>query len=71
MPWKTFRGFGLSALTSLAFGFPSLVMTNSFPAATHSSNADKCAFASRIVTDRPVPVGASRNTDGSEILEAL
>ena len=41
MPMKTFRGFVAVTLTSFALGCPSLVMVNSCPAATHSSNAEK------------------------------
>ena len=48
MPVKTFRGWTATALTSLAFGFPSLVMVTSVPPATNSNKADRCALAARM-----------------------
>lgn len=73
MPAKTFLGLVATALTNLAFGFPSLVMVTSVPPATNSSNADRCAFAERMLMTGPIPgmAATSRITIGSDAFDNL
>lgn len=73
MPMKTFRGLAATALTSLAFGIPSLVMVTSVPPATNSNKADRCAFAARMLMTGPIPGAAATSfrTAGSDRFKVL
>jgi hypothetical protein len=72
-PQKPFRDLVTAALTSFAFGFPSLVIVISCPPATNSRSADKCALAERTLMDGPTPgkAATSLKTAGSLALDDL